>query len=248
MKKIRLWKKIVTLMTTLMFVFSITVYSTSTASAFDMNYLSSDGMELAYRIVNGYSKLAYKNGLNEKKTAVYCGLDVTEPYLLTIGGVYLLTHKIDFDKLLVDNEYAVEKVAELDKYLSKMGVKNEKAKKFKENFKKTYNIELKGFDAVGMYFIESDAKFSEKLMKNEFVDFVMAGGEVPKTMKDLNLDGKSNEADAQLIQKYIARSISYEDEEEKEYIEFACDINGDKKINIMDATELEYLSKGIKVA
>ena len=75
-------------------------------------------------------------------------------------------------------------------------------------------------------------------MDNDKVDFVLAGGGVPANMKDLNLDGKTGEKDARLIQQYLTKLVTYSDSDEKEYIKFACDINGDKKINIIDATAI----------
>ena len=40
---------------------SMIFYGTPKVSAFDTSYLSQDGMELGYRIINGYSKLSAKN-------------------------------------------------------------------------------------------------------------------------------------------------------------------------------------------
>lgn len=243
-------KRVVSLIATVAFVFSIFSNSMIKVSAFDMDYISKDGMELAYSIVNGYTKLAYSEngGADKDKVAVYSGLDITDPYILTMGGIYILTHKIDFDKLIIDNEYALKKIKDFDKYLSSVGVKNSRAERFKEYMSEEKKINISGFDTVGIYFIESDKEYSLQLMENEYVDFVIAGGEVPKTMKDLNLDEKSDIIDAELIQQYLAKQLTYEDEDEKEYIKFACDINGDKKINVLDATQLQYITKGIKKA
>ena len=79
------------------------------------------------------TKLAYSEngGADKDKVAVYSGLDITDPYILTMGGIYILTHKIDFDKLIIDNEYALKKIKDFDKYLSSVGVKNSRAEKFK---------------------------------------------------------------------------------------------------------------------
>lgn len=62
---------------------------------------------------------------------------------------------------------------------------------------------------------------------------------MPTSMKDLNLDGKSDVEDGALIQLYLAGKLEYDDDDINEYVKFACDINGDKEINILDVTELQ---------
>ena len=74
--------------------------------AFDAEYLNGEGMELGYSIINGYSKLSAREGLcSFEKAAVYCGLDVTNPYILSLGLMYYLTHGVDLDKAMTDNGF-----------------------------------------------------------------------------------------------------------------------------------------------
>ena len=75
-------------------------------------------------------------------------------------------------------------------------------------------------------------------MNDSGIDFVLDGGCVPKNMKDLNIDGKTDEMDAELIQKYLIKDLTFDDYDENQYAIFVCDINGDKTPDIRDATEL----------
>ena len=120
-----------------------------------------------------------------------------------------------------------------------MGVKNDRAKILKSEIAKSGAVILNSFDTAGLYIIKADSEYCKNLTDNKYVDFVLAGGKMPKSMKDLNFDGKSDLLDGKLIQEYIVDRIEWEDKEEKEYIKFACDINGDKEITIIDTTELQ---------
>ena len=48
-------------------------------------------------------------------------------------------------------------------------------------------------------------------MNDSGIDFVLDGGCVPKNMKDLNIDGKTDEKDAELIQKYLIKDLTFDD-------------------------------------
>ena len=51
-------------------------------------------------------------------------------------------------------------------------------------------------------------------------------------------DGKTDEKDAELIQKYLIKDLTFDDYDENQYAIFVCDINGDKTPDIRDATEI----------
>ncbi len=237
MKKFK--KRVISLVLTFAFSLSVLNIGSFSASAFDMDYISKDGLELGYSIVNGYSKLSTKAGSNSySKTAVYSGLDISSPYIIALAGVFFLTSGIDFDKVITDNDYTMQMAGKLEAFINKMGVKNEKAKALKAELSEDKINIVSSFDSLGLFIIEADNTIATKLMKNERVDFVLAGGEVPKNMKDLNMDGKTDGKDAVLIQQYLSKLVTYSNSDEKEYIKFACDINKDKKINIIDANEI----------
>lgn len=240
MKKIKFCKRVLTMIITLSIAFSMVVQTTITASAFDTSYISKDGMKLGYSIVNGYSKLSSKNGLTSyKKSAVYSGLDVSNPYVITLVGLFYLTNKVDLDKAMQSNDYALSMISKLNEYLKSMGIKNEKSQTLKSEIQNSDAKIVSAFDTAGLYIIEADSNYCESLMSNENVDFVLSGGQVPKSMKDLNFDGKSNTTDGKYIQEYLVKIYDDLDSDEIEYLKFACDINGDKKIDILDVTELQ---------
>ncbi len=237
MKKFK--KRVISLILTFAFSLSVLNIGSFSASAFDMDYISKDGLELGYSIVNGYSKLSTKAGSNSySKTAVYSGLDISSPYIIALAGVFFLTSGIDFDKVITDNDYTMQMAGKLEAFINKMGVKNEKAKALKAELSEDKINIVSSFDSLGLFIIEADNTIATKLMENKRVDFILAGGEVPKNMKDLNMDGKTDGKDAQLIQQYLSKLVTYSDSDEKEYIKFACDIDKDKKINIIDANEI----------
>lgn len=236
MKKSKLFNSIAAV------IVSITVMLSSifSVAAFDTAYISEDGMKLAYRIINGYSKLSAENGLTDFKTsAIYCGLDVTKPYLIALAGYFYITNSVDIDRASSDNEYTVSTIYKLDEFLKKMGVKNERSSALKSKLEKQNIQILLSLDTAGLYIIKCDENFSKSLLNDERVDFVLSGGRIPSSMKDLNFDGKSDKDDCALIQQYLAGGLVYEDNDKNEYIKFACDINGDKEINIVDVTELQ---------
>lgn len=240
MFKAKITKNVISILITISMLFSVVSFSTVTASAFDTSYISNDGMKLGYSIINGYSKLSSKSGLTSyAKSAVYSGLDVSSPYVITLVGMFYVTKGIDFDKAMNDNSYTLEVIGKLDSYLNKMGVSNDRAKTLKSELeKRKIDIET-SFDTAGLYIINADEDYCKNLLNNENVDFVLAGGQIPKSMKDLNFDGKSDEQDGILIQKYLTEELKYDDPDENAYIQFACDINGDTDINILDASELQ---------
>ena len=51
-------------------------------------------------------------------------------------------------------------------------------------------------------------------------------------------DAKTDEKDAELIQKYLIKDLTFDDYDENQYALFVCDINGDKTPDIRDATEI----------
>ena len=51
-------------------------------------------------------------------------------------------------------------------------------------------------------------------------------------------NGKTDEKDAELIQKYLIKDLTFDDYDENQYALFVCDINGDKTTDIRDATEI----------
>lgn len=240
MFKAKISRKIISVLITISMLFSVVSYSTVTASAFDTSYISNDGMKLGYSIINGYSKLSAKSGFTSyEKSAIYSGLDVSSPYVITLIGVFYVTKGIDIDKAINNNEYTLEVIEKLDLFLNKMGVSNDRAKALKAELEKNnINIET-AFDTAGLYIINADEDYCKNLLNNENVDFVLSGGKVPVSMKDLNFDGKSDEQDGIIIQKYLTEELKYEDPDEKAYIEYACDMNGDTKININDASETQ---------
>lgn len=233
-------KRIVSLALVVVMVFSFGAFCTAKATSFDKEYVNAEGMELGYSIINGYTKLALKEkqALSTDKSACYVGLDVSNPYLLMVLGLFYLTNGVDLTKILEDNDYAMQKISELNNYLESKGITNERATQFKSSYLKNKNL-LNYFDTLGIYIFEQTNADSLALINNPEVDFVMAGGEIPKTMKDLNIDGKSDIKDALLIQKYLCKALVYNDADENEYIKYAGDINGDKKINIFDVTDLQ---------
>ena len=198
---------------------------------------SESRMSLGYSIINGYSKLSAKAGLKSyDKAAVYSGLDLSNPYIVTLAGTFYLTRGIDLERLVTDNDYAYSLVEKLDGFMGRLFVSNERAAKLKKRLTENGVNIKKAYDTVGLFIVETNTETAQALMEDEAVDFVMAGGEVPSTMKDLNLDGSSDALDATVIQEYIAGKIDYSDRDENEYIKFAGDINGDKEFDIRDAT------------
>lgn len=232
-------KKIISVVLVISTLFSLSV----SAVAFDTSYLDEKGVKLGYSIINGYSKLALKNtdAKSYKQTAVYLGLDITNAGLLMNLGWFYITKGVDLERILVDNDYAVSKFTELDKFAREKGYKNPRAEAYRKKLESQHKKIYTSLDTVGLYIFECSRSDTEKILNSKDVDAVLAGGRVPQSMKDINLDGKSDHTDARYIQKYIAGQLSYKDADESEYIKYACDIDGDKSINITDATLLQYV-------
>lgn len=222
--------------------FSLTGVGTLGASAFDDEYISEDGMALGYSIINGYTKMRMKSNPQKKsgKIAVYSGVDITSPYVLTMGGLYILSHHIDFDKFLSDNDYAMGFIGDFDSYMKKVGIKNEKSPNFVKSVSdKKIKFETQ-LDTAGIFIFEASNNYAVELMeKNPYVDFVLIDGKVPSNMKDLNFDGITDIKDAELMQSYLAGSLELADNDEAAYALYATDYNQDKKINIEDVTDLQ---------
>ena len=214
---------------------------TQASAAFDMDDLKKDDrLSLGYSIINGYSKLSEKSGLTSyKKTAVYSGLNLKNPYLMALAGGFYIANGVDLERTLNDNDYALSLIQKLDGFLGGMWIKNERAKELKEKLKADGVRILDSYDNVGLFIVETGKSYAENLMKSELADFVFSGGAVPSSMKDLNMDGKSDINDISLIQKYLAGGLKNKDEDIQNYIGFAADINGDKYQTIEDVTALQ---------
>ena len=240
--KSKFYKRIISIGLTLSVILSMLCFGMSSASAaFEMDDLKKDDrLSLGYSIINGYSKLSEQSGLTSyKKTAVYSGLDLKSPYLMALAGGFYLANGVDLERTLNDNDYAHELVEKLNGFLGGMWVKNERAQQLKEQLEKDGVKITESFDNVGLFIIETDRNYAEKLMKNELADFVFSGGEVPKSMKDMNMDGKSDKKDIPLIQKYLNKELKSDDEDIQNYYGFAVDIDGDKYQTIDDVTKLQ---------
>lgn len=240
MKKIK--KQFISALLCATVAFSLIGFGNYKASAFDKEYISEDGMKLGYSIINGYTKMKLKNNPHKKsgKVAVYSGIDITNPYVIAMGGVYIFSHNIDFENFLSNNDYAMSFIADFDSYLSKVGVKNENAKNFiKSVSDKKLNFETR-MNTAGIFIFEATDDYSRELIKNNpYVDFVLVDGKVPSNMKDLNFDGATDLDDAKLIQHYLAKDLELADDDEASYAMYASDYNKDKEINIEDVTDLQ---------
>ena len=235
-----MYKKFIAYFLVLAISFAAFMSNPAPVSAFGMDDLKSESqMKLGYSIINGYSKLSSRSGLTSYgKTAVYCGQDLTNPYLLALAGTFYITNGVDLERTLTDNDYALGLVRKLNSFLAGMGVKNDRLTSLKAALKNENVSVTESLDSIGLIFIKTDSAFANRLMNDERVDFVFAGGEVPPSMKDLNMDGKSDSGDAAYIQRYLTGELVYPDDDENEYISFAADIDGDKKHDIRDATAL----------
>lgn len=239
-------KKLITRITSLILTavtaFSLAQAGVFSASAFDDEYISEDGMKLGYSIINGYTKMSMRSNPQKKsgKIAVYSGVDITSPYVFAMGGFYVLSHHIDLDKFLSDNDYAMSNIEGFDSYMSKVGIKNDNSQNFLNSVNdKNLNFETK-LDTAGIYIFDSTNNYAKELMDNNpYVDFVLVDGKVPSNMKDLNFDGVTDLKDAELMQHYLAEDLELEDDDEAAYALFATDYNKDKKINIEDVTDLQ---------
>ncbi|GEM_PF-78937 len=222
--------------------FSLTGISTLGTSAFDDEYISEEGMELGYSIINGYTKMSMKSNPQKtsSKIAVYSGIDITSPYVLTMGGLYILSHHVDFDEFLSDNDYAMEFIGDFDSYMKKVGIKNEKSPKFVKSVSDKKIKFEKRLDTAGIFIFEATNDYAKDLMENNpYVDFVLVDGKVPSNMKDLNFDGVTDIKDAELMQHYLAGDLELADDDEASYALYATDYNKDKEINIEDVTDLQ---------
>lgn len=194
-------------------------------------------MALGYSIINGYSKLSARSGLTSySQTAVFSAPDLGNPYTIAMLGTFYLTHGVDFEKFSTDNSYAVSLAEELDGFLSGMFVKNDRARELKSALGESNIRIISSYDTVGLFIIEADESTAAKLMEDERADFVFAGGKVPETMRDMNLDGRSDALDAPYIQQMLVKSLDTADKDEWEYYKFAADVNGDKTLDVNDVT------------
>ncbi len=240
MKKTKMLKRMVSVFIAFSMLFAFISYGCFKAAAFDTDYVNKDGMELGYSIINGYTKLSIKKGQykNTDKIAVYCGLDVSNLYTMAVAGLYYVTKGLDLDRLMSDNDYAMEHIAAFDSYLKKEAIKNDRAKQYKSLILNDSKTVYNSYDTIGLYIFDASKERALELMEEDYVDFVIDGGCVPKNMKDMNIDGKSDKKDAKLIQQYLAGILRFSDDDENEYAKFVCDINGDKEADIRDVTEL----------
>ncbi len=162
----------------LLIAFAAFLGNSPTVSAFGMDDLKSDSrMQLGYSIINGYSKLSARSGLTDySKTAVYCGQDLSNPYLLALAGTFYFTNGVDLERTLTDNGYALGLVRKLNAFLERMGVKNERLTSLKAALKNEKVPVTESLDSVGLLFIKTDSAFAGRLMNDDRVDFVFAGG------------------------------------------------------------------------
>lgn len=220
---------------------SVTGIGTMTASAFDDEYLNKEGIELGYSIINGYTKmyLSHNPERNSGRIAVYSGVDLTSPYVIAMGGVYVLSHHIDIDRFITDNDYAMGFIADFDSFLRTVGIKNDKAKMLKSSLEADNIKPDLSLDTAGIYVFDSTNDYAYQLMNNnEYADFVLVDAKVPANMKDLNFDEKTDYKDAELIQHYLAGDLDLADDDEDAYALYASDYNKDKSIDIEDVTDL----------
>ena len=232
-------KRVISMLLVLVMLIGGACLSCTSAAAFDLGYISEDGMKLGYSIIKGYSKMSMKKGqYKDGKIAVYCGLDVTNLYIMGSLGWFYVTNGVDLDRAMTDNDYAMEMIAKLDSHLAGAGITNERAKAKKSEILKDAKYIYQCFDTVGLYIIDVDEKRANELMSDSGIDFVLDGGCVPKNMKDLNIDGKTDKKDAELIQQYLVKELTFDDYDENQYALFVCDINGDKTPDVRDVTEI----------
>lgn len=232
-------KKVISILLVFAMLIGGACLSCTNAAAFDLGYISEDGMKLGYSIIKGYSKMSMEKGqYKDGKIAVYCGLDVNNLYVMGSLGWFYMTNGVDLDRAMLDNDYAMELIAKLDSHLQGAGITNDRAKEKKAEILKDAKYIYQCFDTVGLYIVDVDKNRADELMNDSEIDFVLDGGCVPKNMKDLNIDGKTDEKDAELIQRYLVKDLTFDDYDENQYALFVCDINGDKKSDIRDVTEI----------
>ena len=206
-------KKVISILLVFAMLIGGACFSCTSAAAFDLGYISEDGMKLGYSIIKGYSKMS-------------------------MLGWFYMTNGVDLDRAMTDNDYAMEMIAKLDSHLQGAGITNDRAKEKKAEILKDAKYVYQCFDTLGLYIVDVDKNRADELMNDSGIDFVLDGGCVPKNMKDLNIDGKTDEKDAELIQKYLIKDLTFDDYDENQYALFVCDINGDKTPDIRDATEI----------
>ena len=107
-----------------------------------------------------------------------------------------MTNGVDLDRAMTDNDYAMEMIAKLDSHLQGAGITNDRAKEKKAEILKDAKYVYHCFDTLGLYIVDVDKNRADELMNDSGIDFVLDGGCVPQNMKDLNIDGKTEEKDA----------------------------------------------------
>ena len=66
-------KKVISILLVFAMLIGGACLSCTNAAAFDLGYISEDGMKLGYSIIKGYSKMSMKKGqYKDGKIAVYC--------------------------------------------------------------------------------------------------------------------------------------------------------------------------------
>ena len=122
-------KKVISILLVFAMLIGGACLSCTSAAAFDLGYISEDGMKLGYSIIKGYSKMSMKKGqFKDGKIAVYCGLDVNNLYVMGSLGWFYMTNGVDLDRAMTDNDYAMEMIAKLDSHLQGAGITNDRAK------------------------------------------------------------------------------------------------------------------------
>ncbi len=152
-------KKVISILLVFAMLIGGACFSCTSAAAFDLGYISEDGMKLGYSIIKGYSKMSMKKGqYKDGKIAVYCGLDVNNLYVMGSLGWFYMTNGVDLDRAMTDNDYAMEMIAKLDSHLQGAGITNDRAKEKKAEILKDAKYVYQCFDTLGLYIVDVEKK------------------------------------------------------------------------------------------
>ncbi len=232
-------KKVISILLVFTMLIGGACFSCTSAAAFDLWLYQRGRNEARLQYNQGlFQNVDEKRSVQGRENCRLCGLDVNNLYVMGSLGSFYMTNGVDLDRAMTDNDYAMEMIAKLDSHLQGAGITNDRAKEKKAEILKDAKYVYQCFDTLGLYIVDVDKNRADELMNDSGIDFVLDGGCVPKNMKDLNIDGKTDEKDAELIQKYLIKDLTFDDYDENQYALFVCDINGDKTPDIRDATEI----------
>lgn len=219
----------------------IMLIGTVSVGAASKNEISLENMAQYYNLINGCSKTALKNYQDNDTVDViaYCGLDLNSPKIMFYLSMYYFANDIDFEKITSDPEYCTQKISELDSYLSKKKISNSKASTFSEKYQSLILENKINLSTVGAYTFKAEKSIVEKILDDSSVDFVIVGTGFMLKQGDINADGKINQEDTKNIQLICAEIIKAQDSDEKEFIDYACDLDENEIITINDATALQ---------